>query len=209
MHFDDAPEQFSKGKVWAFWQLLMCCSWEQESWGQNCHSSTPCTLVLLVQNAHGPSCPPSHTLPSPVPRELLEPLIISHSGLAERESGWAWISGQQDCPWGVCWEQGGGAPSPACCDPPPSPALPAAWVPNQPQQFCSVGYKAEQHQLQQKVYSKQQSTKGTESYQNTSSGLWLQIQSPNQPQALFLSPWRPPTAAQNANSSQCCFTFNL
>lgn len=60
------------------------------------------------------SCPPSYTFSSPVPWELLEPLIIPHSGPAEKEAGRAQVSGQGDCAWGT---GRGEHASPAHCDP--------------------------------------------------------------------------------------------
>lgn len=59
------------------------------------------------------SCPPSYTFPYP---EQLEPLIISHSDLAERETGRTQVSGQWNCAWVMCWGTGRGE----------HPALPTA-----------------------------------------------------------------------------------
>lgn len=63
-------------------------------------------------------CTPSCTFPSPVPWELLEPLTISHSGLAEKETGRTRVSGQQDCAWVTCWGTGRGSTQPCHCNPP-------------------------------------------------------------------------------------------
>lgn len=57
-----------------------------------------------------------------------------------------------------------------------------------------VEYKAEQYQLQQKVYSTQQSTKGTESYQHTSLLQWpvtSRSRAPTNPKGFQLSSFLP------------------
>lgn len=94
MYFHYIPEQFSKAKVWGFppcHRTLTCCSCEWYSWGQNCHPSSPRALVLWVQNAAGLTLLLTLLAKALLhfsfssPWKLFESLIISHSGLAERE----------------------------------------------------------------------------------------------------------------------------
>lgn len=86
-------------------------------------------------------------------------------------------------------------PIPAHCKPPSSSSLPSCMSSKSALASLLCGTQStERYQLQQKVYSTQQSTKDTEPYQHISPSpvtCDFQIQSPNKPQglpALFLSP---------------------